>query len=185
MRLLRYIKSGLAALFAMAMLLSCSSIMEDGGICPESDSVMMSFKMITSAPMTGTRADDFHKEVDSEYREFEDGINVNDFAFFIFVGEGDDAKLVVKNTNIASSTDPTTMITGSPGAYTVTVKMDRETLDTKLGHAIKREVMIKSTSVLWCLQTASHRILPEAIIMLSPEKHIRRLYSRLPNGDLR
>ena len=137
MRLLRYIKSGLAALFAMAMLLSCSSIMEDGGICPESDSVMMSFKMITSAPMTGTRADDFHKEVDSEYREFEDGINVNDFAFFIFVGEGDDAKLVVKNTNIASSTDPTTMITGSPGAYTVTVKMDRETLDTKLGHAIK------------------------------------------------
>lgn len=137
MRLLRYIKSGLAALVAMAILPSCSSIMEDGGVCPESDSVMMSFKMITSAPMTGTRADDFHKEVDSEFREFEDGINVNDFAFFIFVGEGDDAKLVVKNTNIASSTDPTTMITGSPGAYTVTVKMDRETLDTKLGHAIK------------------------------------------------
>lgn len=137
MRLLRYIKSGLAALVAMAMLPSCSSIMEDGGICPESDSVMMSFKMITSAPMTGTRADDFHKEVDSEFREFEDGINVNDFAFFIFVGEGDDAKLVVKNTNIATSTEPGTMITGSPGAYTVTVNIDRERLDGLIGHAVK------------------------------------------------
>lgn len=138
MRLLKHIYSGLAAVAAMAMLPSCNSIIEEGGVCPESDTVMMSFKMLTSAPLTGTRADDHnHDEVDSEFREFEDGINVNDFAFFIFVGTGDDAKLVVKNTNIASSTDPTTMITGSPGAYTVTVKMDRQTLDAKLGHPIE------------------------------------------------
>jgi hypothetical protein len=138
MRLLKHIYSGLAAVAAMAMLPSCNSIMEEGGVCPESDTVVMSFKMLTSAPLTGTRADDHnHDEVDSEFREFEDGINVNDFAFFIFVGTGDDAQLVVKNTNIASSTDPTTMITGSPGAYTITVKMDRETLDAKLGHPIE------------------------------------------------
>ncbi len=137
MRLLKHIYSGLAAVVAIAMLASCSSVIDDGGVCPENDSVVMSFRMLTSAPMTGTRADGQHTEVDSEYREFEDGININDFAFFIFVGEGDDAKLVVKNTNIASSTDPTTMITGSPGAYTVTVKMNRETLDAKLGHPIK------------------------------------------------
>lgn len=137
MRLLKYIHGCLAAA-AMAMLPSCNSILEEGGACPESDSVMLSFKMLTSAPMTGTRTDgQGHDEVDSEFREFEDGINVNDFAFFIFVGEGEGAKLVVKNTNIASSTDPTTMITGSPGAYTVTVKIDRETLDTKLGHPIE------------------------------------------------
>lgn len=137
MRLLKYINGCLAAA-AMAMLPSCNSILEEGGACPEPDSVMLSFKMLTSAPMTGTRTDgQGHDEVDSEFREFEDGINVRDFAFFIFVGEGDDAQLVVKNTNIASSTDPTTMITGSPGAYTVTVKIDRETLDTKLGHPIE------------------------------------------------
>lgn len=138
MRLLKHIYSGLAAVAAMAILPSCNSILEEGGACPEPDSVMLSFKMLTSAPMTGTRTDgQGHDEVDSEFREFEDGINVNDFAFFIFVGTGDDAQLVVKNTNIASSTDPTTMITGSPGAYTVTVKMDRQTLDTKLGHPIE------------------------------------------------
>lgn len=138
MRLLRYIKSGLAALVAMAMLPSCNSIMEDGGVCPESDSVMMSFKMITAAHMSGTRADNNgHKEVDSEFREFEDGINVRDFAFFIFAGEGEDAKLVVKNTDIASSTDPTTMITGSPGAYTVTVKIAKEDLERVLGRPVE------------------------------------------------
>lgn len=124
---------------AMAMPLSCTSIMDDGAEeCPVSDTVVMSFKMLTSAPLTGTRADGLgHEEVDSEYHEFEDGINVNDFAFFIFVGKGEDAKLVVKNTDIVSSTDPTMMITGSPGAYTVSVRMSRETLDAKLGHAVE------------------------------------------------
>lgn len=138
MRLLKHIYSGLVAVAAMTMLPSCNSIMEEGGVCPESDTVVMSFKMLTSAPLTGTRADDHnHDEVDSEFREFEDGINVNDFAFFIFVGTGDDAKLVVKNTNIATSTEPGTMITGSPGAYTVTVNIDRTRLDGFIGHAVK------------------------------------------------
>ena len=117
---------------------ACDAVTDTpSGPCPGEDAVELSFRMLTAAPLTGTRADSQgHPEADSEYVEFEDGINVRDFAFFIFVGEGDDARLVVRNANIASSDDPSTMITGSPGAYTVTVKIEKERLDKILGHPL-------------------------------------------------
>lgn len=101
---------------ALPIITSCSAVTDHPDPCPAENDITLSFTMHTTARMSdGSRADGAgHEEVDSEYEEFEDAVNVNDFIFFIFVGEGDDATLLVKNKDIASSTDPTTMITGAP-----------------------------------------------------------------------
>ncbi len=136
MRFLKYIFSILLLVIALPIITSCSAVTDHPDPCPAENDITLSFTMHTTARMSdGSRADGAgHEEVDSEYEEFEDAVNVNDFIFFIFVGEGDDATLLVKNKDIASSTDPTTMITGAPGSYTITTKIEKQHLETVLGH---------------------------------------------------
>lgn len=124
--------------FILAFLLSGCSVTEDyKDHCPgqgedEAGLVTLSFKLISSSIAT-TRADDSHEEIASEWPAFEDLIQADDFAFFIFCEQEDKTwPLVLKMTDIKNSTDPNMMITGAPGTYTVTAKIRKE----ELGHDI-------------------------------------------------
>ena len=128
------------SIFILAFLLTgCSLINDSSSDCkPEEpvENITLSFQMIS--PNIGkTRADDAqHSETDSEWPQFEDLINVNDFAFYIFLDNAADKPLVMKMSSIAHSTDPTSMITGSLGAYTVTTVIPKKNLETLLGHEL-------------------------------------------------
>ena len=117
-----------------AMLLSaCSLVNEPGHNCTPDDSVeeiTLTFKMTSSSP--ATRADDRHDEEESEYRELEDGIDYSDLGLFIFARmeskPESDEKLVMKNTNILSTSNTNIYIDGAPGAYNVSITILRTIL---------------------------------------------------------
>ncbi len=124
--------------FILAFLLSACSVMEDyGDDCPgqeedEAGLVTLSFKLISSS-IVNSRSDIYHDEVGSEWSAFEDQIQADDFAFFIFCQQEDGTwPLVLKMTNIKNSTDPNMMITGAAGLYTVTAVISKD----KLGHDV-------------------------------------------------
>lgn len=130
--------------FILAFLLSGCSLIEDSGdLCSDAEDdgagyVTLSFKMITSQARP-SRADNAtgHTETDSEWPAFENYIDANDFAFFIFADiSADKQPLIMKVTDITSSSDPNMMITGSPGAYTVTAIIPRASLESELGHEL-------------------------------------------------
>ena len=137
MRFLVNISLWLISVAFMTLITSCDAVMDGEHPCPAGESVSLSFKMITSNILSGTRADDLHTEVDSEFRSFEDGIDVNDLGLFIFARNADGSdRLVMKTTDIAASTDPHMMITGSPGAYTITMVIEKKDLSEILGREI-------------------------------------------------
>lgn len=134
------------ALISAIFLCSCSLIREPDSDCPDispetTETITLSFKMISAN--IGSRADALnHDEINSEWPAFEDLIDVNNFAFFIFLepSEGK-SRLVMKMTDIGSSTNPNSMITGGFGAYTVTTVIPKQNFENLLG----REIDINST----------------------------------------
>ncbi|MDE7350784.1 MAG: hypothetical protein K2N25_06935 [Muribaculaceae bacterium] len=127
-----------------ALILSgCSLVSDPERDCPrqvgESENIALSFRMVSS-DIRSSRADGLHEEEDSEYPEFEDYIDINNFAFYVFMQNEttsvDDDPLVMKVTDIANSTDPNQMITGSNGAYTITTLIPKANLENILGHEI-------------------------------------------------
>lgn len=133
------------ALISAIFLCSCSLIREPDSDCPDispetTETITLSFKMISAN--IGSRADAFHEEINSEWPAFEDLIDVNNFAFFIFLEpSGGESRLVMKMTDIGSSTNPNSMITGGFGAYTVTTVIPKQNFENLLG----REIDINST----------------------------------------
>lgn len=124
--------------FILAFLLSgCSLVNDPQDLCPDKGEgagyITMSFKMITSV-ITQSRYDTDvnHGETDSDWPAFENKIYAGDFAFFFFVKAADNNwPLVLKVTDIKNSNDPTMMITGSPGAYTVTARISTQSFQEK------------------------------------------------------
>ena len=93
--------------------------------------------MLTSGAITSSRADsEGHGETDSEYRNFEDGIDISDLGVFVFAkiaGTTGDEKLVYKLTNLLSSDDARINVVGAPGSYLVNLMIRREDLKEILG----------------------------------------------------
>ncbi|MDE6417069.1 MAG: hypothetical protein K2K68_08605, partial [Duncaniella sp.] len=75
----------LITLTSLLMLTGCGWI-GDSDDCPVADNstISLSFNMMTSGPIFSRADANGHTEVDSEYREFEDGIDISDLAVFIF-----------------------------------------------------------------------------------------------------
>lgn len=125
---------------SVAALQGCNAVTDDPGPCHGNNSFTLSFKMLTEDPLQETRSDENpnHSEVNSEYRDLEDGISRNDIGLFIFAKapEGTDENLILKLTNIGGSTNPQMMITGSPGAYTITMAFDKSEFSDKIGYEI-------------------------------------------------
>ena len=130
-------KYHILTLFLAFILTGCSLIDDSLPECPagdSSESITLSFKMIS--PNIGTtRADSQHQETDSQWPQFEDLIDINDFAFYIFLDNAEEKPLVMKMkmSELADSSDPASMITGSFGAYTVTTVIPKRNLEALLG----------------------------------------------------
>lgn len=131
------------ALISAFVLSACSFVGESGdcgltGPDQSSDNIMLSFKVISS-DAGYSRSDQFHNEEDSYWPEFEDRINLSDFAFYVFLENGTDDNLwplVMKNTNIAASTSANNMVSGSLGVYTVTSIIPKKNFERLVGHEL-------------------------------------------------
>ena len=130
----------LALTLMMVLTLTGCGLMYDSDECPaaDSDSVSLSFSLFSSGAVLYSRADNQkHDEVSSEFRYFEDGIDVNDLAVFVFAKiSGDDKapeKLVYKLTDLTKTDDPRIAIVGAPGDYVVEVMIRRQDLKEVLG----------------------------------------------------
>lgn len=117
--------------FILAFLLTGCSIMEDyDGSCPdievdESECINFTFRMVVS-PTEKTRYD----EIESEWPEFEDRIDPDDFAFFIYAQLSDNTMpFIMKVTDITKTKDPHTSISGGPSVYNVKVSVPKKDID--------------------------------------------------------
>lgn len=111
------------------LMLSCGGKEEpassgDGSLC-------FSFDLITGVDNGNTRTDDMsHAETESEYRQFEDGIDLNDLGVFLFAKEegGDSESLLLKVTNYSSSSNKSMILSGGPGSYRLYIDIERKEL---------------------------------------------------------
>lgn len=110
----------------------CSVIEDPSKNCPElSDGASLSFRVISAARPTNynhTRTDDNnHDEEDSRHPDVEDFVNVEDFAFYIFVAtssEDTNPSLFYACTSLEGNSDIS--YTGSAGIYDVNLKISEE-----------------------------------------------------------
>lgn len=145
-----------ALLAAVSMLAGCGLIHEPCRECPGGGeeegvgSMHLSFSVASDAILGGsTRSDsqghpeedpDVVPDVDhKESYDKEQSIVTSQLGFYIFVGEGPNAKLLYYNDDINNSTDPYTMITGADGSYSVTVTLPNELLESLIGRQLTEE----------------------------------------------
>lgn len=140
---------------AVSMLAGCGLINEPCRECPGGEeegvgSMHLSFSVASDAILGGsTRSDSQgHPEEDpdvvpdvnpDEKYYMEQSIVTSQLGFYIFVGEGPDAKLLYYNDDINNSTDPYTMITGGYGSYSVTITLPNELLESLIGRQLTEE----------------------------------------------
>ena len=127
----------LITLTSLLMLTGCGWI-GDSDDCPVADNstISLSFNMMTSGPIFSRADANGHTEVDSEYREFEDGIDISDLAVFIFAkitGSADPERLVYKLTDLTKSDDARIKVIGTPGSYQIDIMIFRNDLKEILG----------------------------------------------------
>lgn len=137
-------KQYILTLISILLLTSCSLIEDNLAPCAamDEDTVTLSFQMLTNPSYPGSRTDDKgHDEVNSEFSQFEDRIDVSDISLFVFAkvtGETDSEgnptpeKLVVKTNDFLG--DPAGAIESS-GSYIVTFKIARNEFNDALGIA--------------------------------------------------
>ncbi len=96
------------------------------------DFVSVNFNLMTGDRLKGTRADDQgHTESDSEFRNFEDGIDMEDVAIFIFAkiaGSASEEKLVHKFTNLLDSDGGRISVVGSESNYFINLMIPKNEL---------------------------------------------------------
>lgn len=137
------------SLLSMGFLTGCSAVVDEDTPCSidkNADEMMsMSFRLIsnTSSPLTKTDDQD-HEEIDSDYPYFEDAIDFSDLGMFLFLGKGDDARMIFKVSDFLAQSGTDLEIVGSPGVYTVNMKILKTTLEEYLGH----EILSSSLQVL-------------------------------------
>ena len=127
------------------LLASCSLVDEPVENCYDTDSdgnVMLSFRMLTPAVDSRSRADDQnHDEVDSEYLRFEDGIDMSDIGMFVFAKMANAAgneKLVLKVTDFPTGDGAENVqVSGGAGSYTVNITFGRTQLASLLGRELE------------------------------------------------
>ena len=118
------------------MLPACSSsdIPED---VETRDYVSLSFNMVTTNSVMETRADNQgHRETDSEFLDFENGIDIGDLGIFIFAkiaGSTSEDKLLYKLTNLLDYDDARINVVGIHGNYYVDLMIRKDDLKDLLG----------------------------------------------------
>lgn len=115
----------------LSLLTACSSSDVPGDVAT-GENVSVSFSLITAGKVTDTRTDNQgHLETDSEFRDFEDGIDMEDLGIFIFAkiaGSTSEEKLVYKFTNLLDSDPGRISIVGPAGNYLVNLMIRKDEL---------------------------------------------------------
>ena len=113
------------------LLTACSSSDTPGDVVAR-DCVSVSFNLETAGKTQGTRADNQgHAETDSEFRDFEDGIDMEELGIFIFAkiaGSTSEEKLVYKFTNLLDADPGRISVVGSEGKYLVNLMIPKDEL---------------------------------------------------------
>ncbi len=120
----------------MMLLAGCSSSSDAPDYGDAGEYVSLSFNMVSTGDFSGSRADALHNETSSEFRAFEDGIDLSDLGVFVFAkfaGSTDEDKLVYKFTNLLASDDARINIVGSEGNYLVNLMIFRDDMKEVLG----------------------------------------------------
>lgn len=170
MNILKLYYKCLIGLVLVMVFTACEAVTDDPSTCPYSqDQYVLSFRMLTESPLLDTRSDSEswftrsdpqHSEVDSEWRDFEDYIDKSDIMLAIFAkapGDNSTETLLATVDNLGSSTNPQQMITGSPGAYTITMAFDKDEFAEKLKYepdvngsgVFQFRIVIIANSNLW------------------------------------
>ena len=123
---------------ALLLLTACSASDDPADFSGMGDCVSLSFNMVANTPITASsRADDQgHKEIDSEFRNFEDGVDIGDLGIFIFAkiaGTTSEEKLIYKLTNLLDYDDGRISIVGNGGNYFVNLMIRKDDLKDVLG----------------------------------------------------
>ena len=119
-----------------------TSCINDSDNCPsieeESDYVTLSFQL-NSSEGTRSRAENGHGESESEWPGFEDIIEDDDFAFFIFTKDsGGKWPMIMNMTSLKDATDKAHMtVSGVSGVWIVTAAIPKAELEDITGHEIK------------------------------------------------
>ncbi|MDE5772869.1 MAG: hypothetical protein K2H86_00240 [Muribaculaceae bacterium] len=119
----------LVSVLISVLMLSCHDKEEptpagEGSLC-------FSFDLMTGELNTNTRNDDMsHTETESEYRQFEDAIDLNDLGVFLFakVEGGDSEALLLKVTDFSSQSNTSIHLSGGPGSYRLNFDIERKEL---------------------------------------------------------
>lgn len=127
-----------------ALLLSLTACRGEGEpVLPETDdNITLSFRMSTGI---ASRTDDQnHAETDSEYPWFEDRIDAQDLAVFIFIKKADSDKETLLFNTKAPHESIDFFIDGAPGQYVVNMNVSRaylaEILDTQITQSSTEEL---------------------------------------------
>ncbi|MBD5246505.1 MAG: hypothetical protein HDS58_01070 [Barnesiella sp.] len=141
-------KPYISIIFTTLLLASCSLLEEPVEECPtsrEPEEIKISFRMLTPASDVTSRADDQgHEEVESEYRRFEDGIDLHDLGMFVFAkmaNSTENEKLLLKVVDLGRAQDVNDhmQIIGTPGSYTVNLTFKKEEFDNFIGQELTTE----------------------------------------------
>lgn len=129
----------LSVISALLILSSCS---RDGGWDSDpsyegDDGVVLSFRMLTPGDFSRARSEDA-TTADSDWISFEDRIDASSTSIFVFARFAcdEEEKLVMKVIDLTSPDSPDVIITGSPGLYTVNMKIKRKLLRDVLGEEL-------------------------------------------------
>lgn len=105
--------------------------------------VTLSFKMLTSESVAGTRADsEGHDETGSEYLNFEEGIDSDDLGLLVFAkleDSSDEYMNLLDNLGTATAFYPQIRIAGAPGEYVVTADIKISRLAELIGGRLSPE----------------------------------------------
>ena len=129
-------KYWLNILILLLSLTSCSLFEEELPECPDRSGEFFSLSFQVSTCTLRSRSDsENHAEVNSEIVTFEDGIDLDNLAIFIFArvagGTDTDEHLLIKVTDLKN--DDRLSVSGSPGLYTVNTNISNEEMTDCLG----------------------------------------------------
>ena len=124
--------------FLISLLLAACSTTGEPPESPEggySDNISLRFQLLASGTAMATRSDDRdHAETESEYRQFEDGLDFSNLCMFVFARKAsavsEDERLIFRTDDFSSDNDTAVYINGSYGAYDVDLTIPKKQLDS-------------------------------------------------------
>ncbi len=125
-------------LLLTCLILGACSLVDDGPLpeCPAPVDFMLSFTVDASEISRASRADDQgHDEVDADYAAFENGMDLDRLAIYVFARRAGatDEQLIFATPRLGAETSTDIDVIGGAGSYTVKLMMSKAGFEEKIG----------------------------------------------------